>query len=209
MKFTAAKGFVVASVAAVAVSLMVVLNCGDSNPTQPPDPVTSATLESFVLQSQGVPGWQRIMSSWDNNDTLFYFVQTNLMELCDGGNESYCGVCDGHASPLVDGIHYRMYDSISDSDRKTFGVFVFNYGSVKNATDEFTKRKAAFLSNGAQVTIPSFDPTVACGAEVSGGMKLAAHFNKFYFEMEFKGYNSGTDAAGDASTFLQLFKSKI
>jgi hypothetical protein len=179
--------------------------CGPTGPSEPAPSTT--TLDELILQSQAVSGWTRIVDSWKPSDTLYRFDQSTMNNLVDGGNVSYCNSCNGKDSPMKNGVHYSMKDSLKQT---SIDIFTIDYGTVSGATAEFNSRTGNGSLNGkTKISLPSFSESEILVEELSGGAMAFGHFAQYYFELVFDGYNPSSTAGPDASAFMTLFKSRV
>jgi hypothetical protein len=179
--------------------------CGPTGPSERAPSIT--TLDELILGSQAISGWERIINSWNPSDTLFSFDQSTMNLLVDGGNVSYCKSCNGTDSPMKNGVHYSMKDSLKHT---SIDIFTIDYGTVSGATAEFNSRKNFVLSSStSKIPLSSFTESVVLVGELSGGAMAIGHFAQYYFELTFSGYDPGSAAGVDASAFLTLFQSKV
>lgn len=160
-----------------------------------PQPGTAQAVADLRITDQVFP-WQELGGSYwtDPADSLW--------EIFDGGADTYVN------GGLVDWIH-QIVETSPDSTRQA-SLFVGNYGTESKATAEYGSLKTG-SSYLIPVEIPGFDSSVAIAEVIGGGIKVMAHFNKFYLEFYLQ-YYAATDtdtALADAALLLSWYRMRI
>ena len=141
------------------------------------------------------------ISNWKKNTTYGYTTWTaaNFNQDIDGGYEVYTDrgmiECGDIAMDGPNGAEL-LHQS-----------FIMDFGFDSTATVMYNYKKDQFSTQA--VAISGYDQADAFAYPGIGVITAFAHFNKFYFELQFSGYSDQAQALQAASLFLGLFKSKI
>ncbi len=160
-----------------------------------PQPGTAQTVADLRITDQVFPWQEQGGSYWTG-------PADSLWEIFDGGALTYIN------GGLIDWI-YQGVETSPDSTRQA-SLFVGNYGTALTATAEYGALKTGY-SYLIPVEIPGFDSSVAIAEVIGGGIKVMAHFNKFYVEFYLQNYDAtDTDTAlADAVTLLSWYRMRI
>ena len=126
---------------------------------------------------------------------------------------------DSWAANGVDGTAYGLqnthtYSEVMDehmngSNGATVTVWVLNYTTTANSTEQYDVSKTMYSSNAESLS-PDFPDSVAIGNNSStSGISVYTHFKQFYIELHFAGYTDFSLSKTDAIIFLQLFEAEI
>jgi hypothetical protein len=138
-----------------------------------------------------IAGWKQDASP----SAYSVWTPKNLTEKIDGAADAY----------ITRGFRWAMYQDLVGPDPSICSVTAMDFGTDAKATFMFTYQRE---HTGAAVTIPSYDPAVAIGAEALTGITVFAHFKASYFEVQLDGYSDPTSAAQAAQQFLDVLKGK-
>lgn len=143
--------------------------------------------KKYLLTSE-IPDWQDLPETFSSYDT------SQLYDLIDGGATLY------NEFGLNDGFYYEL-EKKSDQN---CAIHIMNFGNAQNSQSIYEEQKGIISS---PVAIPGFSESIALGDELLGGAIIFAHFNRFYLELSFTGYNSSEEVKADARQFLEKYQS--
>jgi len=178
---------------------IIVFLCFCDKPTSPANPALPSALNVKFTNSD-VQGWTTDTSAANGITAVYGEKDTTVLRaLMDGGADQY----------FIEGLHQGMVQILQgplvDSFPTNLSFYAIVYATDKNAEQMFTDIKSGW---GALVPLQGFDTTVAVGYMVLGGVKAAAHFNKFYVELTVTGFVNLTDAVNTVDQMLQIVRQK-
>ena len=160
---------------------------------------TSSTLapdafgQRYRFADNEIPNWSQNSAS----NAFWTGKGTDLHLKIDGGEMAYTSK----------GCLVAMYQDLVGPDPNTQActVVAMDFGTNDQANEMFTYEQQL---TQASVPIPPYDPSIAIGASVLGGVTAYAHFKASYFEVQLTGYADQGSAASVAALFLQKLQSK-
>jgi hypothetical protein len=158
-------------------------------------PTKTLTIDMLKIQDNEISGW--------TTDQYGIYNSSNFQNIIDGGAYDY------YAIPgFTEALYQTMKASGGTSGGYTLEARVIDFTTDSNAVLMYQDRKTLLSAN--EIDIPQYDNSVAFGLNsISGGIKVFAHFKRFYIELSFAGFPDLTTATQKAVQFLKLFDSKI
>jgi hypothetical protein len=153
----------------------------------------------YKFADSAISGWTQDTSS----GTPHYWAGTDLVTVVDGAAGFYEN----------DGFRQGMYQDLQGPGYNYCTFWAMDFGTAANATTMFNDKKA---EQGASVTVPGYDLSVAAGNISPFSDPVFAHFGASYFELQLSGFGDQTPTTGTGCTtacsaaaqFLALLKSK-
>ena len=125
-------------------------------------------------------------------------------DVYNGGDELVARL-DGGDMYTPNGCRVSMYEDMTGSGQEICTAIAMDFGTAANAAQMFAVQQG----NGASISIPGYDPSVALASSFAlGGQNTYAHINASYFELQFSGFADATSAGAAAKLFLDVFKAK-
>lgn len=148
------------------------------------------SVYSLKLGSGDISPWVQI------DDGFKEFKPATAFDVINGGADEYV------ANGLVEGF----FQTLSNSD-KFAEMKIMDLSSTSNATAMY-KIKNKII--GDKSPSGNYNDSIAAidNAPLSGVVAYA-HFDKYYIELDYTGYDSKTDARTAAANFIQVFDAKI
>jgi hypothetical protein len=172
----------------IAVIASLFIACPSSN-----GPKAAVPLASMIFTDAEISPWR--------SDTVAYYQGTALYNGIDGGAGQYLD-----QGLIKTAIQFLVDDASPSNDSLNCSAYIMDFGTSANATAMFNTIMSRAVD---KKTFTSFPSTIA-GFDDSPlvGIIAYAHFSRFFFQMDLKGYSDKTKAIDDAERFLTILKSK-
>jgi hypothetical protein len=160
----------------------------------------ATNVRMLKFTNTDISNWKMAPSA----DSFTLWTAANFYDDVDGGIEVYT---DKGLIEVAD-IHL-VGPTGSDGVQNEIAVhsFIMDFGTESNAQDEFNYQKTKYSADAFD--IPKYSSKIAFARAVFGGITVYAYFRKFYFELQFIGFDNQNHAVSTALLFLGLFQMKI